>query len=51
MHMFAENLSKYVHDHVFDAGRPDTEPVTRAATWMSVAMMAIAVIAGCPGDH
>lgn len=44
--MHTENLSKWMHDHVFDKGSDTAERSTRIVTWITAAMMAIEIAAG-----
>ncbi|MFM2035725.1 MAG: hypothetical protein RL459_990, partial [Pseudomonadota bacterium] len=44
--MHTENLERWVHDHVFDAGSDLAERSTRIVMWITAAMMVVEVIAG-----
>lgn len=44
--MHTENLSRWVHDHVFDTGNDAAERGTRAVVWITLAMMVVEIGAG-----
>jgi Co/Zn/Cd efflux system component len=44
--MHAENLSRWMHDHVFDVGSDAAERSTRVVMWITAAMMVIEIAAG-----
>ena len=44
--MHTENLSGWMHDHVFDADSHAAERGTRAVMWITAAMMVVEIIAG-----
>lgn len=44
--MHTENLSAWIHDHVFDASSEAAERSTRAVMWITAAMMVIEIAAG-----
>lgn len=44
--MHTENLSNWMHDHVFDSGSHAAERSTRAVMWITAAMMLVEIIAG-----
>lgn len=44
--MHTENLSSWMHDHVFDSGSHAAERSTRAVMWITAAMMFVEIIAG-----
>jgi len=44
--MHTDNLSPYMHDHVFDLGNPRGERGTRMVMWITAAMMVIEVAGG-----
>lgn len=44
--MHTENLSRWVHDHVFDTGNDAAERGTRAVMWITLAMMVVEIAAG-----
>ena len=44
--MHTENLSRWVHDHVFDSGSDVAERSTRIVMWITAAMMVVEITAG-----
>ncbi|MHB0973037.1 MAG: CDF family Co(II)/Ni(II) efflux transporter DmeF [Thiobacillus sp.] len=44
--MHTENLSKWMHDHVFDSGSEAAERSTRIVMWITAAMMVVEIAAG-----
>lgn len=44
--MHTENLSKWIHDHVFDTGNETAERSTRVVMWITAAMMVVEITAG-----
>jgi len=44
--MHTENLSNWMHDHVFDEGSDKAERSTRIVTWITAAMMVVEITAG-----
>ena len=44
--MHTENLSVWMHDHVFDADSHAAERGTRAVMWITAAMMVVEIVAG-----
>jgi Co/Zn/Cd efflux system component len=44
--MHTENLSKWIHDHVFNESSLVAERSTRAVMWITAAMMVIEIAAG-----
>ena len=44
--MHTENLSVWMHDHVFDADSRAAERGTRAVMWITAAMMVVEIVAG-----
>ncbi|MGB2816116.1 MAG: cation transporter, partial [Burkholderiaceae bacterium] len=44
--MHTDDLSRWVHDHVFDAGSRAAERGTRAVMWITLAMMIVEILAG-----
>ena len=44
--MHTENLSGWVHDHVFDSGSDVAERSTRIVMWITAAMMVVEITAG-----
>lgn len=44
--MHTDNLSRWMHDHVFDTGNDAAERGTRAVVWITLAMMVVEIAAG-----
>jgi cation diffusion facilitator family transporter len=44
--MHTENLSNWMHDHVFDSGNDAAERSTRVVMWITAAMMVVEITAG-----
>lgn len=44
--MHAENLSRWMHDHVFDVGSDAAECSTRIVMWITAVMMVVEIAAG-----
>ena len=44
--MHTQNLSKWMHDHVFDSGNEVAERSTRIVMWITAAMMVVEITAG-----
>lgn len=44
--MLTENLSRWMHDHVFDTGSDAAERGTRTVMWITAAMMVVEIAAG-----
>lgn len=44
--MHTENLSNWIHDHVFDTGNDAAERSTRVVMWITAVMMVIEIAAG-----
>lgn len=44
--MHTENLSNWMHDHVFDTGNDAAERSTRIVMWITAVMMVIEIVAG-----
>jgi cation diffusion facilitator family transporter len=44
--MHTENLSRWMHDHVFDVGSAVAERSTRIVMWITAAMMVVEIAAG-----
>ncbi len=44
--MKSDNLSRWVHDHVFDQSNPLAERSTRLVMWITAAMMVVEIAAG-----
>jgi cation diffusion facilitator family transporter len=44
--MHTDDLSAYVHDHVFDLGNPAAERGTRTVMWVTAAMMVVEIAGG-----
>lgn len=44
--MHTENLSAWIHDHVFDESSPVAERSTRVVMWITAATMVVEIIAG-----
>lgn len=44
--MHAENLSNWIHDHVFDTGNDAAERSTRVVMWITAVMMVVEIAAG-----
>ncbi|MBF0183159.1 MAG: CDF family Co(II)/Ni(II) efflux transporter DmeF [Magnetococcales bacterium] len=44
--MHTENLSSWLHDHVFDSGSEAAERSTRVVMWITAVMMIIEIVAG-----
>jgi len=44
--MHTENLSNWIHDHVFDAGNDSAERSTRVVMWITAVMMVVEIVAG-----
>lgn len=44
--MHTENLSNWIHDHVFDTGNDAAERSTRVVMWITAAMMVVEIAAG-----
>ena len=44
--MHTENLSNWIHDHVFDTGNDAAERSTRVVMWITAAMMVVEISAG-----
>ncbi len=44
--MHTENLSKWLHDHVFDTGNETAERSTRVVMWITAATMVVEIAAG-----
>ncbi|MDH5204218.1 MAG: cation transporter, partial [Hylemonella sp.] len=44
--MHTENLSAWVHDHVFDQGSAAAERGTRAVMWITAVAMVVEIAAG-----
>lgn len=44
--MHTENLSRWMHDHVFDVGNETAERGTRIVMWITAAMMVVEITAG-----
>ena len=41
--MHTENLSRWMHDHIFDAGSEAAEGSTRIVMWITAAMMVVEI--------
>lgn len=44
--MHTENISEWVHDHVFDKGNKDGEKSTQAVMWLTATFMVVEIVAG-----
>jgi cation diffusion facilitator family transporter len=44
--MHTDDLSAYVHDHVFDLGNPAAERGTRTVMWVTAVMMVVEIVGG-----
>lgn len=44
--MHSDNLSRWIHDHVFDTGNHVAERSTRVVTWITAATMVLEIAAG-----
>lgn len=44
--MHTENLSTWIHDHVFDTGNDSAERSTQAVAWITAVMMVVEIAAG-----
>ena len=44
--MKTDDITDWIHDHVFDASNPLAERSTRAVMWITLAMMVVEIVAG-----
>jgi len=44
--MHTENISEWVHNHVFDKGNKDGEKSTQAVMWLTATFMVVEIVAG-----
>ena len=44
--MHADNLSRWTHDHAFDAGNAAGERGTRLVLWITLVAMVVEIVAG-----